>query len=195
MQDHKLRILPAIVAVLVHGLFLAAFLHMRAKPLPATPEAPLPITWIKQAEPAPAPLGSPGQGLALRSPSTALTVPEISIAAPPQASLPSALDDYLTCGVGQALTDAQRKRCDGMRQELYANPSGPLAPLKDEQRFARDKAFQDQPLLQLCQTRTGVDPLCSRGKELLLGSISTRGMVPLPLNEPVKLRSCAALFC
>ena len=199
MQGRARKIIPAVAAVLVHIVALAGFIGLHPTPLQTVPEEALPIMWIERAQAPPRPLAAPGSGLTLRAPSLAITVPNVSIAVPPAVDLPSMLGEYLTCGVGQALTPEELARCEALRRDLYARPDVPRGPDDNralEQRFARDKAVQDQPLLRLCQTRSGPDPLCfSPGYETMVGSIAARGAIPLPLNQPIKPRSCAGLFC
>lgn len=181
------------IAALVHGMIFLGFMTLGSKaPAPATDDA-LPIVWI------PAPPGAPSPPFAPNAPAapslpraiTALEMPSIPPAAPLRNALP-ALGAYVACGLGQTLTPAERARCDEVLTQLYAKPG--TAPSADqnralEQRFARDKALQDLPLLRACYRQSGPDPLCFvRGYETLVGSTAARDPAMNFLADPLRPR-------
>lgn len=187
------RLTPAVIAALVHGIIFVGFMTLGAKTPAPPPDDPLPIVWIP-APPRAATLPfAPNAPPALALP-RAITVPDIPAvppAAPVDNALP-ALGAYVACGLGQILTPAQRARCDEVLSQLYAKPGA--APNADqalalEQRFSRDKALQDLPLLRACYRQSGPDPLCFvRGYEALVGPAAARDPVMNFLADPLRPR-------
>jgi hypothetical protein len=190
MQERTRRIIPALVAVLVHTVLLAGLLSLRPKIPPPPPHEVLPIAWVERKAAPPSPMGAPGFGLSLPAPPLVITVPDApNLTAPPDA-LPSLLGAYIGCGLGQALTEEERARCDQMRHELYANPASKLNPdyeLALERRFSRDKAIQDMPALRACFRRSGPDPSCFvPGYEALVGPLAARDPIRDGLFDPLR---------
>ena len=186
------RLVPAIVALVVHAALLSGFLGLRPKPQPLSGEQTLPIALIDRPRP-PVPLPTaPGPAPSLRVPYLSIAIPEVPTPDQPAAGLPAPLGDYIACGLGKLLTEEERAKCEATRLELYALPGRAPSPDYDlalARRFSRDKALQDHPLLRVCYRRMGPDPLCfTRGFELLYGSVAARDSIPLPLGGPAGLR-------
>ena len=192
-STYRRRLTPAVIAALVHGLIFVGFMTLGAKVEAPPPDDALPIVWIP-APPRAATLPfAPNAPPALALP-RAITVPEIPAvppAAPVDNALP-ALGAYVACGLGQTLTPAERARCDEVLTQLYAKPG--VVPNADqalalEQRFSRDKALQDHPLLRACYRQSGPDPLCFvRGYEALVGSTAARDPAMKFLGDPLRPR-------
>lgn len=194
MQAHARRTLPAVIVLIVHAAILVGLQSVRPQPHALPEDAALPIVLLaREAAPLP-PLAAPGAGAAVPLTSFAITIPDTPTALAPQVPLqlgPSPLDAYVACGLGQALNDQERHRCGELRLKLYARPDAAPSPDYDRelaQRYTRDKALQDHPLLRVCYRRSGPDPLCfSRGYEVLYGA-AARDSIPLPIGDPLKPR-------
>lgn len=194
MQRRARRIVPVFLTAAVHAVLLMGLFGVRPQPHPLAEDAALPVMLLEREQARPSPIPRPGAALAAPAPfAVTITVPDFPFAniPPPDPSPldPSPLGGYLGCGVGQALTAEERARCDRLRQELFARPGA--APDTDadrarDQRYAREKAVQDHPLLRVCHRRSGPDPLCfRRGYEVLHGA-AARDSIPLPLGDPVR---------
>ncbi|MGE4063819.1 MAG: hypothetical protein AB7E79_10685 [Rhodospirillaceae bacterium] len=192
MQGRARRFVPAVVAVLVHAALLSGFLGLRPKAPAQAPEQVLPVIWIDRKPVALPPLAAPGGGRESAPPPVALSLPDAPVFPLPDAAMPLPLTDYVACGLGKTLSEEERSRCDRLRSELYGRPDAPLSGDYDlalQQRFSRDKALQDHPLLRLCYRRMGPDPVCfSRGYEVLYGAAASRDSIPLPIGDPLKGR-------
>jgi hypothetical protein len=192
MQGHGRRLIPAVTAALVHAAILAGVLSLRPKAQPASPDNVLPIFWLERKPALLPPVAAPGEGLSLRAPSLSIAPPDLPITTAPANELPSLLGAYVACGLPQAATADERKRCEEMAMELYGR-SGVAASsgydLVLEQRFSREKAVQGLPLLRVCFRRMGPDPVCfTRGYEVLYGSTAARDSVPILLADPLRPR-------
>lgn len=195
MQDHARRYVPAFIVVMVHAVILMGLQSLRPKPQAPPEDDALPIMMVeRQTAPLP-PLSASGLRIAAPLATFAITMPDVPLAPTAPQAFPtleaSPLGDYIACGLGQALTDDDRARCDKLRHELYARPNVAPNPEYDRelaQRYARDKAIQDDPLLRVCYRRSGPDPLCfSRGYEVLYGA-AARDSIPLPIGDPLRPR-------
>jgi hypothetical protein len=187
------KLTPAVIAALVHGMIFAGFMSLGSNAPAPPPDAALPIVWFPAPPRAASLPFAPDAPPALALP-RAITVPElppVPLTAPAENALP-ALGAYVACGLGQILTPAERARCDEVLSQLYAKPG--VVPNADqalalEQRFARDKALQDAPLLRACHRQSGPDPLCFvRGYETLVGSTAARDPAMNFLADPLRPR-------
>jgi len=192
-STYRRRLTPTVIAALVHGMIFVGFMSLGSKAPAPPPDDALPIVWFP-APPREAPLPfapNAPPALALPRAITVIELPPVPLTAPADNALP-ALGAYVACGLGQRLTPAERARCDEVLTQLYAKPGA--APNADqslalEQRFSRDKALQDHPLLRACYRRSGPDPLCFvRGYEALVGSTAARDPAMNFLGDPLRPR-------
>lgn len=161
-------VIPAAMAVLIHGLVFFGLMRLPAVMQHKERLDPIAIVQIERLKSAEPSLAQPG--LALRDDLLKQPPPLIAIPVLPRPSVGMDLDvlnPFISCGMERQLNAAQRRACDERLGGLTPAEKGQRRPDDTvaalDRGFARDKAREDAPVLLPCFTPAGPNLLCLLG--------------------------------